>query len=245
MSINLDDIWLMDNKELSDYVNGLILKTIESSKTSQKGGGDEAASALSNLLKEEYSISNFSFSDLKKIKEEISKLESLDLGGINGASQYNITMWHVAFNVVVTEAMMVMELRDIVNAHKDTLENLIPSRDQSYVTIKQDNEIWDEHSDIKKLSIEKLSTVNRFIKILDSEISDEKKIADFKKEYADIKGTFTQGNDSVGKLFVNSISCVFSQGIKAAYSMWKEGVKAIERTKQIDELVSNEPKNKM
>ena len=48
-----------------------------------------------------------------------------------------------------------------------------------------------------------------------------------------------------GKLFINSISCVISQGIKAAYSMWKEGAKAIERTNQIDELVSNEPKNKM
>ena len=116
---------------------------------------------------------------------------------------------------------------------------------QSYVTIEQNDEMWDQPSDIKKLSMEKLSTVNRFIKILDSDISDEKKITEFKKEYNDSKGVFTQGNDSFGKLFINSISCVISQGIKAAYSMWKEGVKAIERTNQIDELVLNEPKNTM
>lgn len=230
------DIFNMNNQARLEYVCKITEKIrIELiNKGVMYFSADELSDELYNFFKKEYA--NISIADLTNIKIKINALPDPNTC-YNGEDAFWMVAWQSLFGYFIKEQLeikqnldMVSKLHAICTAHKEIMENSFPILHTGC-----------EVSDTAKRSKEKINVLNRFINILQSDNPPEKIIENFKKDYDDSKGVFIQGNDSVGILFINAIACVFSNGIKAAYSMWKEGIKALKHTRQIDELVSNPP----
>ncbi len=131
---------------------------------------------------------------------------------------------------------IVAELLALCKAHKEIIES---SHDtDTYIQDESGKFIRDAETQLVK---DRLDTIKRYISILEPASTDA--LDNFKKDYNATKAIFTKDNDSIGKLFVSSISCVIKKGFKAAFLMWKEGINAIEGTHKMDDLLSNSLKN--
>ena len=134
------------------------------------------------------------------------------------------------------QEQIVAELLAVCKAHKEIIES---SHDtDTYIQDESGNLIPDTETQLVK---DRLDTIQRYIFIL--ELASTDALDNFKKDYNATKAIFTKDNDSIGKLFVSSISCVITKGFKAAFLMWKEGINAIEGTHKMDNLLSNNLKN--
>lgn len=133
---------------------------------------------------------------------------------------------------------MVAKLLDICKAHKEMIESL--HHTDTYIQNEAGGFIPDAATQLAK---ERLTVIERYISSLEKASSIDGALNAFKTDYNNSKAIFTKDNDSIGKLFVSAISCVITKGFKAAFSMWKEGVNAIEGTHEMDEILSSSPKN--
>lgn len=136
------------------------------------------------------------------------------------------------------QAEIVAELLAICKNHKEIIETY----HDTYTYIE--NELGEFIPDADtQLVMQRLNVIERYIYHLE-QASSKLDLNEFKNDYHNSKAIFTKDNDSIGKLFVSAISCVITRGLKAAFSMWKEGVNAIDGTYRIDDILSNNPTNR-